>query len=140
MNAKIASGKMAKNLRSIEPSEHQIQSAIVEWCNLNNIPGTQIKIIDYLLKITNEGTGSIFRGIKSKKEGLKKGVSDLLFSYPSKFYDKSSLWIEVKAKNGKLGKLQKEWLDKMNSCGCKAIVVRSVEEGIQAIKDYLGMK
>jgi VRR-NUC domain-containing protein len=130
---------------SINPTESQIQCAIVEWANNNIIPHTKHKVGKFLVKFTNEGKRSWILGKKMKKEGLKKGVSDLFFAFPTYCYNyfeykDFGLWIEVKSKKGKLSKEQKEWIELMIIVGYKAVVVYSVEEGIQAIKDYLGMK
>jgi hypothetical protein len=100
-----------------------------------------------LLAIPNGGKRSITEAKRLKKEGVKSGVSDLFLAYPKyrggyfiELYDECGLWIEVKTKKGQLSKFQNSWIEKMIDVGYKAIVVRSVEEGIQSIKDYLGIK
>ncbi len=133
-------------MRKIEPTEHQIQCAIVEWSNNFGLMGN--KVGDYLLAIPNGGNRSITEAVRLKKEGVKKGVSDLLLAYPvyriSKYgeeeIDAGGLWLEVKSKKGKLSKSQEDWIVLMIAQGYEARVVYSVDEGIQAIKDYLGMR
>jgi hypothetical protein len=140
-------------IRSIFPSEHQIQCAIVEWANIftiekyeQSINGGLIlikrKIIDYLLAVPNGGNRSITEALRLKREGVKRGVSDLFFAHPSfgRGFFYHGLWIEVKSKKGKLRKEQKEWMLFMSNVGYKCVEVRTVDEGIQAIKDYLGMR
>jgi hypothetical protein len=120
----------------------------VEWANNVKIPRTNIKAGDHLIKIPNEGKRSLSTARKMKREGLKKGVSDLFFAYWSTRKESIplmsdlyfGLWIEVKSKNGKVTKEQDIWLARMFMTGYAAKVVRSVDEGIQAIKDYLGMR
>ena len=128
---------MTKNLRRIEPTESAIQCAIVEWAN-------HIKIFDgftignFLLKNCNEGKRSWIDAKIKKKEGLKKGVSDLFLAFPKKEYH--GLWIEVKSHKGKMILEQIDWFNLMNFVGYETKLVYGVDSGIQAIKDYLGMK
>lgn len=130
----------------IEPTEHQIQCAIVEWAANTNLPFGKRKIGDFLLAIPNGGNRSITEALRLKKEGVKKGVSDLFLSFPLwrdgymvDFYEACGLWIEVKSKKGKLSKSQEDWIVLMIAHGYEARVVYSVDQGIQVIKDYLGM-
>lgn len=143
-------------IRSINPSEHQIQAAIVEWANTIKIC-TFRKFIEgketigsYLIKNANEGKRSFSQGKKMKKEGLKKGVSDLFLAIPKEIENLCEmcedyilycgLWIEVKSKKGRLSKEQISWLELMKVSRYQACVVYSVGEGLKAIKDYLGMR
>jgi hypothetical protein len=128
---------MTKNLRRIDPTEHQIQAAIVEWAR-NIKLFDNFKIGNFLLKNCNEGRRSWADGKRKKKEGLKKGVSDLFLAFPQKNYH--GLWIEVKKRSGKMTKEQIEWFTFMNLVGYETKLVDEVDEGIQAIKDYLGMR
>jgi len=128
---------MNKMIRKIGPTEHQIQCAIVEWANNTNF-GSE-KIGDYLIAIPNGGNRSITEAVRLKKEGVKSGVSDifLAISVMKDYRVYGGLWIEVKTKKGKLSPAQKNWMEKMNRNDYKADVVRSLDEGIQAIKNYL---
>ncbi|MGN6347077.1 MAG: VRR-NUC domain-containing protein [Candidatus Nitrosocosmicus sp.] len=131
---------------SINPTEHQIQCAIVEWANKITIPDWEnTKIGDFLFAIPNGGNRSITEAIRLKKEGVKKGVSDLFFPFPlfSSCCDnekKIGLWIEVKSQNGKPSNYQKNWISLMKSVGYDAVIVNTVDEGIKAIENYLGMR
>jgi len=137
-------------MRSVEPSEHQIQCAIVEWARVTDLHIGKVdkaKVGDYLIKNANEGKRSFFVGKQMKKEGLTPGVSDLFFAFPKNIGNynmwigpSSGLWLEVKSKKGKLSSSQKIWIERMVEIGYEAKVIRCVDEGIQAIKDYLGMR
>jgi hypothetical protein len=136
---------MTKTLRRVEATEHQIQCAIVDWCSKNRsgivafgLARSTEWISDFLVKIPNEGKRSWFIGKVMKKEGLKKGVSDLFLALPRR--EKCGLWIEVKSKYGKLTNEQSTWLELMYKLNYGIAVINSVDEGIQAIKDYLGMR
>ncbi len=130
-------------LRRLNPSEHQIQCAIAEWAKNTNTRYGKNKIGDFLLAIPNGGNRSITEALRLKKEGVKSGVSDLFLCIPviNNYEDHShGLWIEVKSKKGRLSKEQIEWMDLMKSQHYEAVVVKSVDEGIDAIKCYLGVR
>lgn len=144
---------MNKNLRRINPTEHQIQAAIVEWANLTYIERygqknngglfvVKRKVGDFLLAIPNGGYRNKREAAKLKKEGVKKGISDLFFAYPQfgRGFFCHGLWIEIKKKGGRLSDNQVRWFALMNLQGYETKLIDTVEKGIQAIKDYLGMK
>lgn len=127
----------------LNPTEHQIQSAIVEWANHTNINKTLFKIGDFLFAIPNGGSRNILEAKKLRKEGVKKGVSDLFLALPMFDEDKGvrcGLWIEVKSRNGKLSNEQIEWFNLMRLHGYECEEVRSLEGGIDVIMNYLRIK
>jgi len=145
-------------MRSIEPTESQIQCAIVEWANNTNINNLYGKIGDYLFAIPNGGKRSITEAVRLKMEGVKAGVSDLFLAWvvKDKDYDlktvdgyvhiinksfRCGIFIEVKKLGGKISESQKKWISLTKFVGhYDVVVVYSVDQGIQAIKDYLGMR
>ena len=153
---------MTKNLRRIEPTEHQIVSGVMDFASkvIVKVPVNKNVLLDslsvggqhiyymyshlplsrFFVKITNEGKRSYGHIKYLKKEGFNKGVSDSLLAYPICNKGKIGLWMEAKSKGGKLTKEQEDWINLMRWIGFDAVVYRSVDEGIQAIKDYLGMK
>ena len=142
---------MTKNIRRIYPTEHHIQAAIVELANTINSPFIYLnkkgkfgeerrKLSDFLIKQANEGKRSWITGKKMKKEGLKKGVSDLFLAIPVSRKNLCGLWMEVKSKKGKVSDSQQRWGNLMKMIGYWFVDIYTVDEGIQAIKDYLGMR
>lgn len=139
-------------IRKIDPSEHQIQCAIVEWSTkvfVDHPSGGKVLLRPYLIKIPNEGKRSWAHGKKMKAEGLTRGVSDLFLAIPrrkqslisaSVYIEKCGLWLEIKKKGKKPSPEQCEFLYAMREIGYHADWKDTVDEGIQAIKDYLGMK
>ena len=133
------------------PSEHQIQAAIVEWAyntRLSN-EGSEILIGDYLVAIPNGGYRHKSEGRKFKREGVKAGVSDLFLAIPVLSFDgyqysfersRHGLWIECKSEKGELSQAQHDWGRLMQGISYRFVCIHSVDEGIQAIKDYIGMK
>ena len=80
--------------------------------------------------ITNARTGG-----KMKKLGYTAGTPDLMIFKPNKDYQ--GLFIEMKGPKGVISPLQKEWLEKLNSLGYKAVVCRGFREAKEVIDDYL---
>lgn len=127
--------------RSIYPSESAIQQAIVEWANNTKISVGGIngfKIGDFLLAIPNGGYRNKYEALKLKNEGVKAGASDLFLAIPISPW--CGLWGETKSLKGKLSALQREWFGLMEIAGYRVSVFHSIDKGIQAFKDYLGMK
>jgi len=48
------------------------------------------------------------------------------------------LFIELKSKNGRLSEYQKTWVDNLNDRAYKAVVCYSLDEAINAVREYLG--
>ena len=137
-------------IRRVNPTEHQIQAAIVEWANNIRYGGAFGQYLgNFLIAIPNGGKRNISEAVRLKKEGVKKGVSDLFLAIPLFVMDESSvfgghtvsgLWLEIKTDKGRVSKEQILWGDNMCLIGYRFSVARSVDEGINAIKDYLGIK
>ena len=139
-------------LRTVDPTEHQIQCAIVEWSNnvfFDHPLGGKCLLRPHVIKITNEGKRSWAQGKKMKSEGLTKGVSDLLVAVPtykqsmvspSMNMEKAGFWLELKAPGKKPTESQIEFICAMRGVGYHADWKDSVDGGIQALKDYLGMR
>lgn len=126
-----------KMIRRIDPTESQIQCAIIDWAHTVKV--SSYRLSDFLIKISNEGKRGFFTAKKMKKEGLKKGVSDLFLAFPIRGNAViCGLWLEIKSKKGRLSIPQMEWITLMQIVGYQGEIVFSVDEGIQAIKDYLG--
>lgn len=112
------------------------QKVIFEWAEWNKNKHPEL---DMLFHITNEGKRSKRTGAELKRQGLKRGIPDICLPIPNGKYH--GLWIELKAdKTKRLSKEQKEWLEKLNRFGYKAVRCNGADEGIQTIKDYLGIK
>lgn len=143
----------SKMIRRTEPSEHQIISGVMDFARSIYVPISpafyseseilevrKLPLIRFFVKINNEGKRSFSHTNYLKKEGFNKGVSDSFLSYPIASDNKMGLWMEAKTKKGKLTEDQNRWLTLMRCVGFNTVVYRSVDEGIQAIKDYLGMR
>lgn len=90
--------------------------------------------IDTMYHIPNEGKRSLYTGNKLKKEGLKKGVSDICLPVPSGKY--IGLYIEMKYGDNKVTKEQLDFLYRMQALGHAVKVCYSAKEAINAIIKY----
>lgn len=115
------------------PSEHEIQSAFMEWVNwqANSDPR-----FSYFIKIPNEGKRSFWACGKMKKEGMVAGLPDLLCLWPMIPY--TGLAIEFKTSTGKISKSQKEWEDKLLRAGWLHDFCRTVDDAIKITELYFG--
>jgi len=101
----------------------------------------QTQIVDALRKILDvsicltafpAGGGGRIRGAKLKKAGLTTGWPDLqLIARDGKYYG-----IEVKTTSGRLSQAQRSLHKRLEDNGCKVVVVRSVEEAMDAVHDW----
>lgn len=109
------------------PTEHNEQSLVIKYCALLKIP---------IFHIPNGSYKSLTARIKSKQEGLKAGVPDLMIPIATKDYH--GLFIEMKrVKNSKVSIHQNEWIELLNKQGYKAVVCYGSSEAIRTIEDYL---
>jgi VRR-NUC domain len=123
---------LAENPLVKELSEHNIQSAFIEWCRLKANSDQRLQNV---IAIPNAGLRSWKYGKRLKAEGLSAGFPDIFVFIPSRGY--MGLALEFKSKKGKLRPNQKEWLDRLKSAGYAALVVRSLDEAIQALELYM---
>lgn len=112
--------------------EDIIQIQIIQWCELQS--GKYPMLLD-IHHSPNGGKRNAREGAKFKKMGTRPGFPDLELLYPNGEYN--GLFIELKAPNGKLSKSQKEWIDKLNNRGYKAVACYGFEEARDTIIKYL---
>jgi hypothetical protein len=111
--------------------ESSTQQASVLWFNAqyNHLKGL-------LFAVPNEGKRSKATSSRMSAEGMVSGVFDMILLIPMNGY--GSLCVEFKAKDGYLSPKQREWRDKAERMGNKAVVCRSVDEFIREVNEYLG--
>ncbi|WP_203449104.1 VRR-NUC domain-containing protein [Pectobacterium brasiliense] len=66
---------------------------------------------------------------------MKKGVPDLFLALPHGGY--SGLWIEMKAKGGKLSAQQEVWLKRLEDAGYRAVCCFGFNQASSAISEYI---
>lgn len=120
--------------------EHNIQVACVRWFNLQ-----YPQYRGLLFACPNGGNRNLVTAAKLKAEGVTPGVADLLLLVPRAFkandndewYIIFGFCIEMKTKKGSQSPAQKEWQKKVEAAGYRYVIVRSVEQFIKEINDYL---
>ena len=117
------------NLKKV-PLEKNEQASLIEWCQHKKITR------DFMISIPNEGKRSITYQMMLKRNGLRKGVSDLFLAYPSN--GKHGLWIEMKRKKcSVITDDQLKWIERMVSVGYSAEIAYGFEHAVEIIELYL---
>ena len=119
--------------------EHsRIQKACVKWFRYQH---SDIK--DLLFSIPN-GIPLANQNVRTKiynklkEEGLQPGVPDLFLSVGNSLYN--GLYIEIKSKTDRLRKVQADMIRELESENYKCIIVRSLDEFMEVIKEYLSIR
>lgn len=117
-----------RQLRTLDPSEHQIQCAWFAWWNHTFDPALA-------WAIPNGGLRHIGVAQKLKAEGVRSGVPDVFIAMPVRNYH--GLFLEFKTPKGVLSVTQKLYAQKLVEQGYQVKTVRSVDEAIQTTLEYL---
>ena len=94
----------------------------------NNYPELRGRIF----AINNNSENSI-KGALNRAMGVYSGVSDMCLILK----DGKTAWIEWKTESGTQSKQQKDWQSLIESCGHKYFIVRSKEQFIELINNYI---
>ena len=114
-------------------NEHDHQKIIFKWAST-------IPALDTLFAVPNGSLRDLGTAIKLKAEGVKKGVPDMMLARPSYDGKFHGLFIELKTETGRASKEQKEWIEKLNANGYRAVVCFGYKEAIGEIKNYAGIE
>jgi hypothetical protein len=114
---------------SLNPSETQIQIALLEWASYHPI------LKDFLFHIGNQRKCSPVYGALLKRLGIKRGCSDLMLAYPVSPYH--GLFLELKSNGKKPSSDQLKWLERMKSVGYAAEWCDNLNDAIQIIEHYM---
>jgi hypothetical protein len=113
------------------PRETNEQQMLIRWAHYHPICSK------YLIAIPNGGSRNLLEGAKLKREGVKRGVSDLFLAYPSNGFH--GLWIEMKRKSTyAISPEQRAWMELMRSVGYAGHIAFGWEDAVRIIKEYLG--
>lgn len=107
-------------------SESQEQVAVVEYCDLRGIP---------VFSIPNESKRSVYYAQKLKRQGMRAGIPDLCIPVARGGFH--SLYIEMKAKGGKVTPKQLEWIHLLREQGMAAYVCYGADNAIELIRRYM---
>ena len=123
--------KSAKKKRTISHEEADIQSEFFAQAKIF-FPRIPEKL---LFAVPNGGSRNKLEAINLKRQGVKSGVADVLLLIPKGGF--ASLCLEFKTKTGKQSDEQKEFQKQAEKCGSKYVIVRSVKEAIEKVREYL---
>jgi hypothetical protein len=121
--------------------EHFEQVRLFNWLRYNKVKHPEF---EFVFAIPNGGARGgtplqrIITGRSLKDEGVKRGVPDVFFPIPSGIYH--GLFIELKAKGGRVSPEQKGYVKFLNEAGYSAVVCFGYEEAISVINTYLALK
>lgn len=113
--------------------EHLLQSALIKWWALQHKLYGLPELA--LLAIPNGGLRNKITASRLKREGVRRGVSDLFLCAPNKEYH--GLWIEMKAGNNGTSNEQKQFIAHADANGYKTAVCWDWEVAASVIHDYL---
>jgi hypothetical protein len=119
-----------------DQSEQSIQKAVMEWAGIMKGKYPQLCM---LYHVPNGGTRDVVEATNLKRQGVKKGVPDLVLASPNTRY--AGLYIELKkAKSGTLSQEQKIWIRNLNAIGYFAACCRGFKEAVECLEWYLSIE
>ena len=110
--------------------EHCLQCACVRWYRL-----AYPQHRHNLFAVPNGGYRTPTTAAKIKAEGALPGVADLILLIARG--EHHGLLIEMKTDKGRQSEAQREWQELITKDGYKYVVVRSIEEFIKVVSNYL---
>ncbi|MCD8204607.1 MAG: VRR-NUC domain-containing protein [Coprobacillus sp.] len=116
--------------------EHDLQVACLQWFNYQ-----YPRLRGLLFAVPNGAmlNGTLLQrqraGKRLKDEGMVAGVADLLLLVPNQHYH--GLCIEMKTAKGRQSPSQKDWQRRVEGRGYHYIVVRGLDDFVDAIEEYV---
>ena len=113
-------------------SEHSEQVLLINWVRKAQRSDQRLAL---LFAIPNGGSRNIATARKLQAEGVLAGVPDLFLPVPCG--DHPGLFIELKAKKGRVSRLQKNFMASLRLQGYRAEICHGHKAAIQLLEDYL---
>lgn len=88
-----------------------------------------------LFAVPNGGSRHKIEAANMKRQGVRRGVADVILLIPKKGY--ASLLLEFKTSIGRQSDEQKEFQRQAESCRSKYVIVRSASQAIEELTKYL---
>lgn len=121
----------SKKKRVIKHEESDIQTEFFK-----QIPVFFPKLPSKLLfAVPNGGSRNKIEARNMKLQGVTSGVADVILLVPKKGF--ASLLLEFKTSTGKQSDEQKEFQRQAEHCRSKYVVVRSAQQAIKVMQEYL---
>ena len=114
------------------PTEDEEQIWLFSWAKLNSGKWTELELMHH---IPNGGMRSKSEAARFKAMGVKRGVSDVFLPVSKGGYH--GLYIELKAKDGRPEKEQKDWIAAVREQGYYAAVCYGGIEAANLVEAYM---
>ena len=116
------------NVKLPKVKESEVQAHIFQWASY-------IRPLKYMFAIPNGGSRDVREAVNLKRQGVKRGVSDIFVPMPTQNYH--GLFLELKVGKNKPTKEQIDFLKFVNSVGYCGVVCYGFEEAVTTIQNYL---
>ena len=113
-------------------TESEEQIALFEWSAMMEYKYPELKL---MFHVPNGGKRNITTAARLKKEGVRAGVPDVVLPVARSGFH--GLYIEMKAKGGKLSDNQLWWIAATRKQGYLSVVCYSWEQAKDVIETYL---
>mgnify|MGYP003402343736 CR=1 FL=1 len=123
--------KIKKVSNKLAVSEHQIQSVCIQWARLMAKSNDKFKMI---YAVPNGGKRSRSSGAKFRREGLTKGVFDVMVDVPMRGFH--GMRLEFKTEKGKLSEEQKNMQALYLKFGYVTSIIRNFNQFRSVIEAY----
>lgn len=115
-------------------TEAKHQQYVIKWSQQPHIRH-RFPELKLLYHIPNERKCTPVQGKQLKLQGVRSGVPDLHLPVARNGFH--SLYIEMKAENGRPSDAQKWWLEELERQGCQCAVCYGWEEAVRVLEEYL---
>ncbi len=120
-------------------SEHDEQTAVIQWARMNEgrhpaLIWLHSSLNGIVIPAEPKTRARIINRMKA--EGMKRGIPDLFLPCSKRGYH--GLYIEMKTEEGRLTPEQKDFLAYAEAAGYLDLVCRGADEAIEQIEWYLG--
>lgn len=116
--------------------QHNNEEARIQTEFFNQVPLFFPTLPDRLLfAVPNGGSRHKIEAANMKRQGVKRGIADVILQVPKKGY--ASLCLEFKTSTGRQSDEQKEYQRQVELAGSKYVVVKSVQQAIKTMTEYL---
>ena len=128
--AQLAMRQAAVQAAQAEPSEEQMQAAVIAWADAQTHPA-----LKWLFHVPNGGHRDPATAGRMKAAGVRRGVPDLLLPWSTGM--DVGLAIEMKRKPNKPTPEQLAWLEYLFNEGWATHICYSAEEAIAVLEAYV---
>lgn len=116
----------------VRASEAHEQITLFQWARVNE---RRLPDLWCLHAIPNGGSRHKAEALNLKRQGVKAGVSDVFLPVAKRGYH--GLYIEMKAKNGRISDAQKDWINQIRKNDYMALVCYGADEAVGVLEWYL---